>query len=64
MQLCVLTKEILEDDEWENIYEKWENLGHDHEPVPSADGQRHHDQLREDESREGDGHHVDELVFK
>lgn len=38
-----------------------EQLGHRHKPVPGLDRQGHHEQLGEDQRREGDGHDVHEF---
>lgn len=51
----------MQKDERRHITGQAEEFGNHHEPVPRLDGQRHHEQLGEDERREGDGHDVDEL---
>ena len=58
------TKVVLEEGEGGDVDAKREDLGNDHQPVPGAHCQPHHQQLRQDQRWEGDGHHVDELFFK
>lgn len=41
-----------------------QELAHNHEPVPRLNGQRHHQQLGQDEGGEGNGNNVDELRLK
>lgn len=60
----MLTKVLVEEGERGQVAAQAEELGHHHEPVPGADGQRHHQQLGEDQRREGDGDHVHELRLK
>lgn len=56
-----LTYELVQEDERGHVAGQAEELAHDHEPVPRLDGERHHQQLRQDEGGEGNGHDVDEL---
>ena len=56
-----LTDELMEEHQGGDVAGQAEQLGHRHQPVPGLDGQGHHEQLREDERREGDGHDVHEL---
>lgn len=52
---------FVEEGEGGEVAAQTEELGQDHEPVPRADGQRHHEELGEDERREGNGHDVNKL---
>lgn len=56
-----LTYELVQEDEWGDVAGQAEELAHDHEPVPRLNGERHHQQLRQDEGGEGNGHDVDEF---
>lgn len=56
-----LTYELVQEDERGDVAGQAEELAHDHEPVPRLNGQRHHQQLRQDEGGEGNGHDVDKL---
>lgn len=60
----IRTEVLVEEGQRGEVAAQAEELGHHHEPVPGADGQRHHQQLGQDERREGDGHHVHELRLK
>lgn len=60
----VRTKVLVEEGQRGQVAAQAEELGHHHQPVPGADGERHHQELGEDERREGDGHHVHELRLK
>ena len=60
----VLTKVILEEEERDDVDEEGDGDGDAHGPVEGADGEGHHQQLRDDQGSEGDGHHVDELVLE
>lgn len=51
----------MQEDEWGDVAGQTEELAHDHEPVPRLNGERHHQQLRQDEGGEGNGHDVHEL---
>ena len=55
------TKILVEEGKRGEVAAQAEELRHHHQPMPRPDGQRHHQQLRQDERREGDGHHVHEL---
>lgn len=59
--MCVLTDELVQEHQRGDVARQAQQLCHDHEPVPRLDGQRHHQQLRQDQGGEGDGHDVDEL---
>lgn len=52
---------LVEEGERGEVAAQTEELGQHHEPVPGADRQRHHQELGENERREGDGHDVKEL---
>lgn len=54
----------MQEDERGDVAGQTEQLGYDHEPVPCLDGERHHQQLSEDQWGEGDGHDVDKLWLK
>ena len=56
-----LTKVIFEDKEGEYIDNYTEELCKEHEAVPGAEGEYHHQELREDERCECDRYHMDEL---
>lgn len=56
-----LTYELVQEDEWGDVAGQTEELAHNHEPVPRLNGQRHHQQLRQDKGGEGNGHDVDEF---
>ena len=59
-----LTKVIFEEEERHDVDEEGDCDGDAHEPVEGADGEGHHEQLSDDQGRERDGHHVDELVLE
>ena len=59
-----LTDVVVEEDERGHVAGQTQQLRHHHQPVPGLDGEGHHEQLREDERGEGDGHDVDELRLK
>ena len=59
-----LTEVTVKDEEGDDVGRHTEDLGHQHDPVPGANGQGHHQQLRDDQRGEGDGHDVDELPLK
>lgn len=60
----IRTKVLVEEGQWGEVAAQAEELSHHHEPVPGANGQRHHQQLGEDERGEGDGDHVHKLRLK
>ena len=47
-----------------SVEEQTQEMCGQHEVVPRPDCQHHHDQLSEDQAREGDGHDVHQLVLK
>lgn len=51
----------MQEDERGDVAGQAEELANDHEPVPRLNGERHHQQLRQDEGGEGNSHDVDEL---
>lgn len=57
----IRTKVLIEEGQRGDVTAQAEELSHHHEPVPGANGQRHHQQLGEDERGEGDGDHVHKL---
>lgn len=59
--LCSLTYGLVQEDERGNVAGQAQELPDYHEPVPRLYGQGHHQQLRQDESREGNGDGVDEF---
>lgn len=62
--LSVLTKVFIEEGEGGQVAGQTDELSDDHEPVPRADGQRHHQELSEDQSGEGDCNHMNKLLIK
>lgn len=59
--LHLLTYELVQEDERGDVTGQAQELAHDHEPVPRLNGQSHHQQLRQDQRGEGNGHDVHEL---
>lgn len=59
--LLSLTYELVQEDEWGDVAGQAQQLADYHEPVPRLYGQRHHQQLGQDERGEGNGDDVDEL---
>lgn len=55
------TKVLVEEGQGSQVAGQAEELRHHHQPVPGTDGQRHHQQLRQDERCKRDGHHVHKL---
>ena len=64
IKVTELTEEVPEDNKREEVNENGGKLSQEHDGVPGPDGESHHDQLRQDEGGEADGHHVDKLIFK
>jgi len=60
----VLTNKLMQEHQGSNVAGQAEQLRHRHKPVPGLDGQGHHQQLREDQRREGNRHDVHELRLK
>ncbi len=60
----MLTKVFIQEGEGSEVAAKTDKFSYDHEPVPSADRQRHHQQLRQDQSSEGDRHHMHKLLIE
>ena len=55
---------VFEDEEGEDVDNNAKELGKEHEAMPGAEGKSHHQKLREDECRERDGNHMNELGLK
>lgn len=51
----------MQENERGDVARQAQQLADDHEPVPRLDGQRHHEQLGQDERGEGNGDNVDKL---
>lgn len=56
-----LTYKLVQENERGDVARQAQQLADDHEPVPRLDGQRHHEQLGQDERGEGNGDNVDKL---
>lgn len=56
--------ELMQEHQGGDVAGQTEQLGHRHEPVPRLDRQGHHQQLREDQWREGNRHDVHEFRLK
>lgn len=54
----------MQENERGDVARQAQELADDHEPVPRLNGERHHQQLRQDEGGEGNGNNVDELRLK
>lgn len=60
----VLTEVFVEEGQRSQVGAEAEELCQHHQPVPGTDGERHHQELGENERGEGDGDHVHELRFE
>lgn len=54
----------MQEDQGSDVAGEAEQLSHDHQPVPRLDRQCHHQQLGEDQGREGNGNNVHKFGFK
>lgn len=54
----------MHEDDGKCIEAKGQELGNHHEGMPSADSEAHHEELGEDEGRETDAHHMNQLILK
>lgn len=63
-RIGILTKVVLKKCKWNNVDGQWEEHGEDHQPVPGAHSQPHHQQFGQYQRRECDGHHMDKLLLK
>ena len=64
MVIIKITKKLLEDDEGGNVTDETDHHGDDHEDVPCAHGEAHHEQLGEYERRERDRHNVVKVLLE
>lgn len=55
---------LVQEDQGSDVAGEAEQLSHDHEPVPRLDCQCHHQQLGENQRREGNGNNVHKFGFK